>query len=268
MRKHPKFQSIQVAALVLLVLSGCKKESVLPPVNVTPKSEAVDLLQPNMGAAVIPGNQEAGHADPFRSSSTHYVQGMKTWDEIMRSIPPDDARYLRKINANYFGAISFSSPEEKSYLKSSGFPLPEEWLTAKSMSDQELKGLSDSGGVKAKAFYLDRLIERASEYLDLRESDDVAYRNSLGAKYSLQAYELTAQIQAVNKSPFRGYLLGSAYSRLNYPASPEAGAAGMFVAYGSGDKRALNILSDYESKHPNMDISKILAAHNAMRSSP
>ena len=122
--------------------------------------------------------------------------------------------------------------------------------------------------MQAKTFYLDRLIDRASEYFDLRESNDAAYRTSPGAKYSLQAYELVAQIQAANKSPFRGYLLGSAYSRLNYPASLEAGAAGMFVAYGAGDKRALNILSEYENKHPNMEISRILAAHNAMSSSP
>lgn len=193
------------------------------------------------------------------------IRTHNTWNETIDSMPKNDAAHLSSINANYFGSLAFDDADELQDMAAKGFPLPEEWIEASYMTDQELKALSDSGNLKAKVFYLDRLLTRANEYFDLRGVDDSAYQRSPGAKYSLLAYELAAQIQSSYKSPFSGYLLGAAYSRLNYPQSPESAAAGMFVALSAGDKRALGLFRRYEVMHPNMNAGEIMSAYSALR---
>lgn len=249
-------------------LTGCNKlalenEGVNKRVDSLAKEEA--NLSDQITAATTISNSDVLIPRAYRFKESLQVGQHETWDGLIDSIPKEDAKYLNSINSNYFGALSFKSKDELRELAAKGFPLPEEWLEARSMTDEELKKLSNSGNLKAKAFYLDRLISRADEYFDLRGVDDVAYQASPGAKYSLQAYELAAQIQSSYKSAFGGYLLGSAYSRLNFPQSPEAGAAGMFVALNAGDKRALGLLRTYEATHPDMNIGEIMSAYGALR---
>lgn len=202
----------------------------------------------------------------YRFQKEIYTIRANSWQEFLQTVTAEEATYLKQVDANYFGALSYANPQMLRDLASDGFPLPEEWLEARKMSDAELKALSDGGSNKAKLFYLDRLLDQASQYLDLRNNkNESAYRNSPGPRLSLLAYELATQLQASYKSPFGGYLSGYVYSRLNYPASPESAAAGIFVAFDRGDKRAIELLRQFQTQHPNLDMSAVLAAYSSLK---
>ena len=230
---------------------------VISPQLIAQNNERGSLVEHTSSKLVVP--------EKFGYKKSMYVGSEYSWDGIVRSVSPEEAKYLQQANSNYFGALAFDNAKELQELVAKGFPLPEEWLEARSMTDQDLKALVDSGNVKAKAFYLDRLVNQASDYLDLRGVDDQKYQDSPGSRLSLLAYEQAAQVQTSYKSPFAGYLLGSTYSRLNYPPSPESAAAGILVAFDTGDERALNLMNTYQAQHPNMDITKIMAAYGALR---
>lgn len=202
----------------------------------------------------------------YRFQKEVYTIRADSWQDFLRTVTTEEAAYLKQVDANYFGAMSYANPQMLRDLASTGFPLPEEWLEARKMSDAELKALSDGGSNKAKLFYLDRLLGQASQYLELRnENDESAYRNSPGPRLSLLAHELAPQLQASYKSPFGGYLLGYVYSRLSYPESPESAAAGIFVAFDRGDKRAIELLRHFQEKQPNLDMSAVLAAYSSLK---
>lgn len=266
MKTSLKFHTCVLAAIFML---GCTR---VPSEGKSVEETAAKTettVEPAALPATMPANpplQPGDYSPSFNVAGVPpFVREAKTWDELTRSLPAKDANYLREVNHNYFGAIAFHSAQERHYLESAGFPMPEEWLAARHMGDEQPKALSDAGNMKARAIYLDRLMARASEYLPLRDSDDTTYRNSPGHSYSMSAYELSGQLQHSYKSPFAAYVLGAMYSKLNYPPSPEPAAAGIFSAFDAGDKRAVDILNRYASAHPDMNIGKIMVARSATR---
>lgn len=247
-------------AIFGVALAGCNQAQSPSPHNGQAPSSAGSVAATTSAAPT-------GSVVSLGEQSTH-LQSTVSWDETVASLPKDKAQYLQKIQARYFGSLAFSNDEERQYLEAAGFPSIEEWLNAMQMSDTELKAISDTGDGKAQAIYLDRMIERASGYLHLRDINDAAYRASPGHSYSLKAYEISTQVQLSHRSPFTGYLLGAMYSTLNYPPSPETAAAGMLVAADAGDPRAAALFSDYLAQHPNLDRDLIQVARNAMDVSP
>ncbi|MGG6345219.1 hypothetical protein ACQ5SA_18450 [Stenotrophomonas indicatrix] len=182
-------------------------------------------------------------------------------------MPEDKAAYLHSIKNRYFGAIAYENEQERRYLEDSGFPSIDEWLQARAMNDNQLQQWASNGDGKAMAFYIDRMLERATPYLHLRGVDETAYKASPAASYALKAYEFSTQIQSTHKSPFTGYLLGAMFSTLAYPQSPESAAAGIMAARDAGDPRASALLLAYEVNHPGMNQQVILAARRAMETS-
>jgi hypothetical protein len=248
-------------AIFGIALAGCNEAN-------SPSTQSAQAQSATGSTAVATSTPPATGSLTALGKQYPLQQSAVSWDDTVAGLPKEKAQYLRKIQARYFGAFAFSDDEERQYLEAAGFPSIEEWLTAMQMSDTELKALSDTGDGKAQAIYLDRMMDRASEYLYLREINDTAYRASPGHSYSMKAYELSTQVQFSHRSPFTGYLLGAMYSTLNYPPSPESAAAGMLVAADAGDPRAATFFSDYLAHHPSLDRDLIQVARNAMDVSP
>lgn len=187
------------------------------------------------------------------------------WKELIATLPADQAAYLESVNARYFGALAYDSPQMLKEMVALGFPTPDEWLRAREMTDQDLATLADRGNRKAQAFQLDRVLAQTAEYATLRDKDPDAYAKSMGPRLAMRANELAPRIQASDKSAFAAYLLGHTYAALSQPASPESAAAGMFLAVERGDRRAVNLLQRYQAKHPGMNIGVVMAAYSSFR---
>ncbi|MBK8283752.1 MAG: hypothetical protein IPK97_02085 [Ahniella sp.] len=187
------------------------------------------------------------------------------WQQLLATVSPEQARHLRAVNARYFGSLSFDNPQMLKTMVAQGFPTAEEWLQAKDMSDDALRIMAEGGNQKAQAFYLDRMVSNSAELASIREQNPDAYEKSNGPRMAMKASELAPKVQATNKSPFAGYLLGYVYSELSYPKSPESAAAGMFVAVERGDQRGVALMQRYQAKHPQMDVGVVMAAYASFR---
>ena len=202
-------------------------------------------------------------AEPAEATVTRSLPS--SWDQQVRLMPREHAAYLEGIKQRYFGAVAYGNEQERRELEEAGFPTIEEWMHARTMSDSQLQQQAAMGDGKAMAFYMDRMIERATPYLHLRGTDDTAYDASPAASYVLQAYQYAPQLRVAHRSSFTGYLLGATYSTLSYPPSPEAAAAGIMAAGDAGDPRAGALLLAYQAKHPGMNQDLIQSALRIMK---
>ena len=252
--------TMRVRLLLLLaqlaLLFGCTAtENPVSDTTQPPPTAADNDHTSRTPATIIQPKPDRPNADSSASIS---------WEQEVRRMSEDKAAYLDSINNRYFGAVAYENEQERRYLEESGFPSIDEWLQARTMSDNQLQQWASSGDGKAMAFYIDRMLERATPYLHLRGVDDTAYKASPAASYALKAYEFSTQVQSTHKSPFSGYLLGAMFSTLAYSQSPESAAAGIMAARDAGDPRASALLLTYEANHPGMDQQAILAARRAM----
>ena len=78
-------------------------------------------------------------------------------------LPQQEQAILRDIDARYYGANKFTAAAEQRELANQGFPMPEEWLAASRLADEELEQMANAGNIKAGMFYSDRLGSRLME---------------------------------------------------------------------------------------------------------
>ncbi len=252
----------------ILLATSCQAD------NVSSETEkASENRQPQLSTQEVGGaSRHVGASDKVVSIPSKFVFKQpsypiraKDWDELLKGLTSDDGAFLKEKNEQYFGVFEYGSEMELKERAASGFPLSDEWLAARAMSDQELKSMADAGNIKAKAFYLDRVLSEASPYLSLRGVNDIEFSQGKGNKLAMEAAERAMQIQSSYSGPFAGYQLGYAYSTLSYPYSPESAAAGMFIAMERGDRRALGYLQNYQQMHRNMDVSTVMAAYSSFK---
>lgn len=154
--------------------------------------------------------------------------------------------------------FSFKNAKQLEWLVTQGFPTPDDVLAASSMSDDELKKLSEGGNFKAGAFYLQRLANRQQERLRKGGGDDASDRDLV--RELMQAAELEERL-ASEGAAFGAYVLAQRSAASGEHARAMAGYA---YAASLGDTRASDILAFYANSHPAVSPAAALSAYRAV----
>jgi hypothetical protein len=224
---------LNMALLVVLLLGGCgaQDESVDPKLTMSRPTSAMaarrDAAQP--GQIKLP--------DRLRFPSVDYVKSAPSWNDRLATFTTAEKARLESLNARYYGMLEFHSAEEQRKLIEAGFPMPEEWLAAAAMSDQELKQLADAQSPKGSLFFadreLDRFLENKQRMLDNGHYNDMD-KSIIDSQAQAMLYAGNAL--SLTRSPFAAYLYGSVFGNLFGDA--EYTAAAISVARALGDPRA------------------------------
>lgn len=194
------------------------------------------------------------------------VQVADSWGARVATLPPRDREWLNDLNNRYAGALGFSSKEEQERLIRQGFPMPEEWLAARALTDDALEKLAKSGNAKAQMLHIDRVgsqiapVQEAGKGLGNSTADRELLRRYSSA--TLMADELLRN----TKSPFSAYLRGQLFSSGSQYTPPEYYAGGIMLAKQLGDVRADAIRKNFAQSHPDMDANTLMSAYSSMQS--
>ncbi|MBB1087711.1 hypothetical protein H4F99_04330 [Lysobacter sp. SG-8] len=184
----------------------------------------------------------------------------------MSQLPKSEEAWLRELNDQYADALAFGSPEEQQRLISQGFPMPEEWIAAKSMSTMELEALANTGNSKAKMFYVDRVsdeigsIRQSGQGLDTSSSEDMALLSRVAA-----ANTMVLQLMKSTRSPFAAYLDGRINTAMTQYGPPESMASAILLAGDLGDVRASDLRARYFHAHPDMNAAEITQSYEGRK---
>lgn len=193
------------------------------------------------------------------------VQIADSWEARIATLPPRDREWLNGLNGKYAGALGFSSREEQERLIRLGFPMPEEWLAARSMTDDALEGLAKSGNVKAQMLHVDRV---ASQIAPAQETGK-GLGNSPADRELLRRYSaatlMADELLRNTKSPFSAYLRGQLFSSGSQYTPPEYYAGGIMLAEQLGDARADTIRQNFSKSHPDMNADTLMSAYSSMQ---
>lgn len=216
---------------------------------------------PDRDASVPDVDVEAGDvptpatAPAYRTAAPR-PESLASWGDSLRRLAPRDRRFLESTNARYLGMLESATPEEAARLRDLGFPMPEDWLESRALSDSELKVLADGGSHKAQMFYADRQLSR------LLGAGDASGGTSGAGSAASQASAYSSVSLRYSKSPFAAYMFGV----VNQASSghPEAMAAGILAAGRLGDQARAKVLARrFALEHPALDLG-LLASYDQM----
>lgn len=221
-----------LALALFMSLAGCHADS--PPAGKPdtanePEARTIRQIPSREGELRLP--------DGMRLPSVQYVQAARSWNDRLAKMTTAERAQLESLNFRYYGTLEFDSPEEQEKLIAAGVPMPEEWLAASKMSDEELASLADARSPKASLFFADRQLDKfidAQQRLEGSGIDPDFHSDVINSR--AQALVYAGQALALTRSPFAAYLYGSLSEKLY--GGQEYTAAAISVAGALGDERA------------------------------
>ena len=221
-----------LALAMFVALAGCQADP--PPAGKPskanePAAKAVRPVPAREGELKLP--------DGMRLPSVQYVEAAQSWNDRLATLTTSERAHLESLNFRYYGTLEFNSPEEQRKLLAAGVPMPEEWLAASRMSDEELASLADARSPKASLFFADRQLDKfidAQQRLEGSGIDPDFHSDVINSR--AQALVYAGQALALTRSPFAAYLYGSLSEKLY--GGQEYTAAAISVAGALGDERA------------------------------
>ena len=264
-----------VLGVAVLLTAGCSGKTEYPEAV----SEAQDEKLTGSKGVVAPAlTAEGRDQEPSSQISVHAndlqlpnqwrfvnalpVRSAETWEARLATLPAQEADWLQAKNETYAGALAFSSPEEQRRMIAQGFPMPEEWLLAKNMSDAELEAMAKAGNRKAQMFYIDRISNEIGPILaDGRGLDTDSQHDMELLNRAARANAMALQLMKSTKTPFGAYLDGRINAAMAQHSPPEFMASAIMVAGDLGDSRANALREAYFHNHPDMNASRIVSWH-------
>lgn len=262
-----------IALVACLVPMGCAGHSGSSSTTETTAAGIVDTQQSDEAAADIAGDRaqsliQSGHIalpQSLRLPGVDSVRAAPSWREAVTLYSADEQRFLRARSAAYFHVLQFGSEQQQRQMIEQGFPMPEEWLAARNIPDEELKRLAETGNAKAQMFYIDRSISVLSAVLSQRGLDT---KNA----QDMQLLQLYASISTLTrsrfrdtKSPFAAYQLGLFETRASQTQSPEPFAASIHIAAELGHTGADQIANVFHQQHPGLNAGTVMHFYQSMR---
>lgn len=182
--------------------------------------------------------------DRMRLPSVRYVKAARSWNDRLATLTSSERSRLESLNARYYGLLEFDSAEEQKAMIDAGVPMPEEWLAASSMSDEELATLANARSPKGSMLFADRQLDRFVEAKQrLAEAGIETDFDSDVINSRAQALVYAGQALALTRRPFAAYMYGSIGESLF--GEPEYKAAALSVALALGDLQASDYVHEY-----------------------
>ncbi len=152
----------------------------------------------------------------------------KSFKAQVDALPNDEQLFLWATYMRYGTVFWYGSPEAQRELADLGMPMPDDWLAARRMGDEELEALADSGNYKAQLFVADRLMTR--NWRLRRPAADLSERQKFQQDMEMQrAIRSLEELTRRTKLPF-GILLIGRIETLYYPGCEPVVASYMVVA--------------------------------------
>lgn len=254
-----------------LSLAGCGKSQPTipeegPEADIAAPSAAIDHDPGAASAVATPATREGA----MRLPSDMHLPGLSTvarassWEARIAKYPAHEQDYLRGKNDMYFGALRFGSLEEQETLVGQGFPMPEEWLAARSIPDGELERLAGQGNRKAQMFLVDRVIDEIGPVLKERGFGDSPQDRDMFRRFTSVSATATMLLQGTC-SPFVAYQNGVLLSSGTRGHDPAVAAGSFLVAKDLGDARADALSHGFFARHRQIDAQTALASYGSIR---
>lgn len=203
--------------------------------------------------------------EPMRLPGLASVQSASTLSERLAKLSETDRQYVEAKNAEYFGVLDFGTAADQRKLVEQGFPMPEEWVAARSLPEQELLTLAQGGNTKAQMFYIDRVISEVAPVLKDRGFGDSPEDRALYNKFN-QASAMSSVLLKQTRSPFAAYQSGLILSVGTLGHSPAIAAGSFLVAKELGDTRADSLGQRFFTTHASLDPQAVMASYSSIKS--
>ncbi len=190
--------------------------------------------------------------------------GDKSWEEFLARQAGHEREYLAKLDRRYFGALSYATEEERDYMIDAGFPTPEEWMAADSLTDAQLRKMADAGDAKSAGIFADRMSERFRSIRELPRNNSTDTANTDGAVLATLAVSYATQAMKGNQGPFGVYVEGMVKSSIQGTWEPMTAA--MFEADRLGDPRVRKLIREMSMRYPKQDIGTVFSSLEGMQS--
>jgi|SRR5579884_19705 hypothetical protein len=174
-----------------------------------------------------------------------------SFQEWIGLYPEADQAAIRDFNAKHFGVYSINSPQQIAWMAQNGYPMPEDLIAAKALTDEDLRRLAQGGNDKAGFLLRERDIEtlRAAlqTYAAQGNTDSDFWLNDPAAEKMRQDDDLYRQLLRQSNSPFKGYLQAQESLLTKDPLEADADViAGLAWAMSLGDFRASQLMTNFE----------------------
>jgi hypothetical protein len=146
----------------------------------------------------------------FQLPGVERVRTASSFNEWVAQFPPDAQKAITAFNARHFGVFSINSPQQVAWMAQMGYPMPEDIVAAKFLSDQDLRTLASQGNDKA-GFLLheretDTLQAKYAELAAQGQTRDQFWRNDPAAAQFNQDDVQYNQLLMNSTSPFKGFV--------------------------------------------------------------
>lgn len=207
----------------------------------------------------------------YRLPGVERVRTAKTFKEWLAQFPPDQQAFIADFDKTHFSVYdTITSPEQVAWMAQHGYPMPEDILAAKNMSDDDLKRLSDQGNDKAGFLLHERMEERIRSRIDEYvagggTSDQLFYSDLAFARDAMKTSTFFQTLYGKSESAYKGYAIAYAASFDSDPLARSSKIiAGLLWASEYGDSRASSdALRKFTQGNPEM--SRQAAAALTMR---
>ncbi|HEU4813161.1 MAG TPA: hypothetical protein VFS99_02900 [Xanthomonadaceae bacterium] len=190
------------------------------------------------------------------------LNGSDSWDEFLARQAGQEREYLIQLDRRYFGALSFSSVDERNYMMHAGFPTPEEWLAAIDLTDAQLREKADAGDAKLAGMFADRMAERFRSLHELSQAGDSSAAETDRALVATLAVSYATQAMRGDRGAFGVYVEGMVKSSILGTWEPMSAA--MLEADRLGDPRVRKLILEMATRHPRQDIGTIFSSLEGM----
>ncbi len=220
-----------------------KSPETLQPVSIGPAQPIAVREAPEIGtAAAESASPPAAAPEPSKLGAGRHRIRADSFPELLSSLDVREREELARFNRRNYGALQFQSEAQFRWLQESGYPLPEQFLHADSLSLADLKAMADNADDVSVFLYMDRLndelIQTRYEYLSSGQDPEriMEYRDF--AVLHVEASRMERRLLQ-SESPFAGYLVSRYRSAGDNDAYGEI--AGLYLAAARGDIRASRI---------------------------
>lgn len=269
--KIEPLHTVMVAACLVLTSCASRQDSSsavdTAAIGAIPAAQADEVAAETVSSVTEPSYRPGHIALPqsLRLPGVDSVKAARSWQEAVSRYSEDERRFLHARSAAYFYVLEFGSEQQQRQMIEQGFPMPEEWLAARNMSDEDLKRLAETGNAKAQMFYIDRSISVLSAVLSQRGLDT---KNA----QDMQLLQLYASVSAMthrrlidSKSPFAAYQDGLFETRTSRTQTLEPFAASIHIAAELGHAGADQLSNVFYQQHPGLDPGTVMHFYQSMR---
>ncbi|HMM58121.1 MAG TPA: hypothetical protein PKD77_11125 [Rudaea sp.] len=241
-----------------------KQASILAPPKESPVHNPSPALRPISmveadGTVLVPRQYQLPGVEKVRTA-----KNFKDW---IAQFPASDQKFIVDFDKSHFNVYStITSPQQVAWMAQHGYPMPEDILAAKNISDEELEKLAASGNDKAGFLLYERQAATVRTEIDAyiagggKESELPRSDTTLAAEQSKVNSALNALYRS-SSSPYKGYAMAQEASMRSDADTRNAGIiAGLLWAGEYGDTRAIwDSLHNFTQGKPELESQAIAA---------